>query len=66
MALEYGSVIVFKGRHKGKIGYYDDDSDCDKALVYLGEPFKCPYTLINHEYIRNVRVDEKKVEAKDE
>lgn len=35
--LEYGAVLITKGVHKGRIGYYDDDSDKDKAIVYFGD-----------------------------
>jgi len=33
--LEYGSVIVTKGRHKGRIGYYDDDEG--GCIVFFGD-----------------------------
>ena len=41
---DYGPVRIRKGRHKGTLGYYDDDLDGEeraaKAIVYLGEPFE--------------------------
>ncbi len=43
----YGPVLVLRGRHKGKVAYYDDDDNTrpgnargrDEAVVYFGEPF---------------------------
>lgn len=35
-SIRVGAVRVMKGRHAGKVGYDDDDSD--HAVVYLGEP----------------------------
>ncbi len=37
---DYGMVEVIKGKHKGKIGYYDDVADNGKAIVYFGKPFE--------------------------
>jgi hypothetical protein len=55
MELEYGSVLITKGKYKDKIGYYDDDDcDTDKAIVYLGEPFTSDYILINPKYLVNI------------
>jgi hypothetical protein len=33
--VEYGTVIVTKGVHKGRIGFYDDDDD-KNCIVYFG------------------------------
>lgn len=35
--LEYGSVIITQGNHKGRIGFYDDD-DYNRCIVYFGDP----------------------------
>jgi hypothetical protein len=35
---DYGPVLILRGRHKGTVGYYDDDDD--GAIVYLGAPFE--------------------------
>ena len=48
---DYGPVRIRKGRHKGKLGYYDDDDlgserRSGKAIVYLGEPFESDYIVI--------------------
>jgi hypothetical protein len=49
---DYGVVRVVRGRHKGKIGYYDDD--CSEvgvghyAIIYFGAPFASPYFLVRH------------------
>jgi hypothetical protein len=31
----YGVVRVMKGRHKGRLGLYDDDASRNVAIVYL-------------------------------
>jgi hypothetical protein len=31
----YGLVRITAGRHKGKIGYYDNEDERGKAIVYL-------------------------------
>lgn len=37
---DYGQVEIIKGKHKGKIGYYDNE-ESDKCVVYLNEvPFQ--------------------------
>ena len=48
MAVEpgaYGPVLILKGSHRGRVGYYDDDEGT-AAIVYLGEPFAADYVLI--------------------
>lgn len=37
MHIEYGSVEVIRGRHKGKVGYYDDTLGLRTAIVYLDD-----------------------------
>jgi hypothetical protein len=58
---DYGPVRVRKGRHAGKLGYYDDDLDGEEraatAIVYLGEPFESDYILVG-------RTDLEKVDRK--
>lgn len=54
--LEYGEVIVTKGKHKGRIGYYDCESDFDnKGIVYWGDMYLCRdhYELIKYKYLSN-------------
>ena len=46
MGLVYGPVKVIKGKYKGLIGYYDDDDDKDKAIVYRGDMFGGTYVII--------------------
>ena len=36
-ALIYGPVIVTRGKHKGRIGNYDDDKYSGGCIVYFGE-----------------------------
>lgn len=52
MQLEYGTVLVTKGKHQGKIGYYDDDTD-NRAIVYFGH-INAGWEEIKHEYLINV------------
>jgi hypothetical protein len=49
--LRYGAVRVLKGRHAGKIGYYDDDDD--RAVVYFGEPIHSGYTVISKREVQS-------------
>ncbi len=51
----YGVVVVMKGPHKGKVGYFDDDGDSGFAIVYVdGEPFTegAPYYAIRYSSLR--------------
>lgn len=36
--LDYGPVFVFRGRHKGRVLYYDDDLTERTAICYAGHP----------------------------
>jgi hypothetical protein len=36
--LDYGPVLITRGKYKGRIGYYDDD-DLSKGVVYFGDYF---------------------------
>jgi hypothetical protein len=51
--LRFGAVRVLKGRHAGKVGYYDDD-ESDHAVVYFGEPIYSGYVLIKPDHLVNV------------
>jgi len=38
---DYGAVLVIGGKHRGKLGYYDDYDDLEGVgCVYFGVPFK--------------------------
>jgi hypothetical protein len=45
--LQYGVVRIVRGRHRGQLGYYDDDED-GYALVYLGAPFASPLVRVRY------------------
>ena len=62
MYLAYGVVAVLKGRHKGRLGYYDNDSDMGKsAIVYLdGAPVGPDYVLIFKKWLRDATQTEKR------
>lgn len=49
--LYYGEVLIKKGPHKGRIGYYDDDEG-DEAIIYFGHPYITDkYHIIPQKYI---------------
>lgn len=56
--LSYGPVIVLKGRHKGRIGLYDDDEYVrgkEKAIVYFASfGIASGYYIIPMEYLGEV------------
>jgi hypothetical protein len=49
---DYGPVLILRGRHQGKVGYYDDDDD--GAIVYLGAPFSSDAVRLKHSYIQKI------------
>jgi len=52
--IDYGPVLVTRGRHAGRIGEFDDDSG-RSAIVYFGHPFVAPgYHLIPARYLAPV------------
>jgi len=60
---DYGMVEVIKGKHTGKIGYYDDVADNGKAIVYFGRPFESKYYRIPPSFLiktekRNLAIEE--------
>ena len=55
--LDYGTVIITGGKHKGKIGYFDDESYKEnQAVVYLGKIFG-EMTFINKKYLKNTTIN---------
>jgi len=57
-SLEFGPVSIKSGKHKGRIGYFDDIENIrnvEKAVVYFGYPFLCnTYDIILFKYLDNV------------
>ena len=49
---DYGPVLILRGRHQGKVGYYDDDDD--GAIVYLGAPFSSDAVRLKRTHIRKI------------
>ncbi len=39
--LIYGPVLITKGSHKGKVGYYDDEDEDDNLIIYPDMPIHC-------------------------
>lgn len=54
--LDYGPVIITRGKHKGAIGFYDDTNG-NKALVYLGPPFISASVWLRYEWIEPLSAD---------
>ena len=47
--LNYGPVLITKGPHRGKIGYYDDDDMGNKLIIYPNIPIYCTsYYKVRH------------------
>jgi hypothetical protein len=51
---EYGPIVVREGKHKGRVGYYDDEGNL--AIVYFGTPFESNYVLIRRSWLRKTAV----------
>ncbi len=54
--LEYGPVIIIKGKYKGRIGCFDNESYlANKGVVYWGDMCLCRdhYELIQYKYLSN-------------
>jgi hypothetical protein len=52
---EYGPIAVQEGKHKGKVGYYDDDEGT-LAIIYFGTPFESDYVLIRRSWLKKTAV----------
>ena len=37
----HGPVLIIKGCHKGKVGYYDDEDEDDNLIIYPDMPIHC-------------------------
>jgi hypothetical protein len=52
---DYGPVLILKGKHANRIGYYDDGDDGPRnAVVYLGEPFVSDRIIVPHRDLEKV------------
>jgi hypothetical protein len=54
---DFGPVKVIAGRHKGKVGYYDDDDTERSAIVYFGVPFVEPPTIIPRRFLESTAAE---------
>ena len=52
-------VVVTRGRHRGRIGYYDDDEGDDGAIVYFGPPLLGEYHVISYSALRYATLSER-------
>lgn len=50
---DYGPVVITKGKHKGKMGYYDDEDE-RHAYVYLGTPFQSSLVAVRFSSMRHM------------
>ena len=53
-------MLILRGRHQGKVGYYDDDDD--GAIVYLGAPFSSDAVRLKHADIPEDRREERRAQ----
>jgi hypothetical protein len=53
---DYGPVRVIRGKHRGKVGYYDDDEGA-LCVVYFGVPFEegGSYGLVRRSSLERVK-----------
>jgi len=51
--LDFGLVRVKCGKHKGKVGYFDDDK-FGSGIVYWGMPWMSDYAVIPIRWLENV------------
>ncbi len=59
--IHYGVVKVLRGRHLGRLGYYDDDSDDGhRAIVYFGTPLGPDNVLIWKRWLRQATAAEER------
>jgi hypothetical protein len=58
--LNYGPVFIIRGRHKGRIGYYDDDADDPfRGIVTFGDYLLSRgHYLIDKRYMREVTIND--------
>jgi TIR domain len=55
--LSWGPVLINGGRHRGRVGYYDDD-DHDGAIIYFGDFFIADgYYIIPHQLLQYATLD---------
>lgn len=56
-AADFGPVVVIGGRHRGKLGYFDDEEPSGElAVVYFGEPFVEDYELVQRRHLVSVDI----------
>jgi hypothetical protein len=57
--LDYGPVYVFRGRHKGRVLYYDDDHTPKTAICYVGHPLSfCGTHDVPVRFLRESTIDD--------
>jgi len=59
--LTYGVVHVLRGRHKGRLGYYDNETDDgNRGIVYFGPPLGLDYVHVWLKWLRNATAAERR------
>lgn len=57
--IDYGDPVeIIKGRYKGRVGYYDDDSGDENdplAIIYFGDPLLTKDVVIKYDHISPVK-----------
>lgn len=56
--LDWGYVAITRGRHAGRVGFYDDDAERDLLVVYLETPWIRPYVLVRRSSVRRATDEE--------
>lgn len=60
-SLTYGVVRVLDGRHRGKLGYYDNETDDGRrAIVYFGPPLGLDFARIWLGWLRQATAAERR------
>lgn len=57
-----GFVVITAGKHKGKVGVWDDDDE-HGAIVYLGSFMTGPYVTVRYSSLRQATDEETKTFA---
>jgi hypothetical protein len=57
--LAYGVVAIIAGRHKGQLGFYDDDESGDRIIVFLGTPFASDPVILRRSDVRQATDEER-------
>ena len=57
---DWGVVCVTRGKLKGQLVFYDDDSDSGAPICYLGYPLMSESKVITRGFLRKATADEER------